>query len=308
MDATPQSNDDTVAQIAALIGGQGDEDGQPAPTVVDDSQEHDPDSGPGEETTADVGTDSPDSLHDLFGLKPPEGVAEDTPADADSDPEPDTAVTVKELAEKVGVEAKDLYDELVIPLGDDETTTLGEWKDRVKSLKSLDEERADITQIRNDYEKSLLQTRTELSALMQLLPEENRAELVKAAQERAGNYETEQQQAVLEAIPAWKDQDQLAKDRAGLVDMGSEYGFSEHEITYTQDSRTLRMLHDFLRLRERINSIETATKRKSAGPNKAGKPVKAVKGSKLAQAIRAAKASPDNRVKEAVVSQLISGQ
>ena len=133
--------------------------------------------------------------------------------------------------------------------------------------------------------------------------------MVGMAQDKTRVYQQEQEQAVLEAIPAWKDQDSMAKDRGGIVNMGSEYGFSEQEITYTQDARTLRMLHDFLRLRERVDAMESATKRKTGQPNAPGRAkTQTKKARKLANAIYAAKQSPDRRKAESVVSHLLRTQ
>jgi hypothetical protein len=220
----------------------------------------------------------------------------------------DDPVTVKALAEKLGIEARDIYEELEIPLGDDKTTTLGEWKDRVKALQDIDGERETVQQLKADYERNLMATRAELNALLQVIPPELRENMLGQARERSTAWETQQRDQVFEAIPDWKEPDKLAADRAAIVTMGSEYGFSEPEITYTQDARTVRMLHDFLRLRERVEAMETAAKRKPGEPNRTPAGKKRTGSRKLAQAIREAKESRDPRNQEAVISQLIRNQ
>lgn len=304
-----QTQAERVSFVQQLLAG---EEGEPE-RDQDDSDSNSGDETPGTDSGDDT-TPEPDDIAALFDTDGVEDDTEGAPGDdlegADGhDPEEGHSITVKDLAGKLGIEAKDLYDELTIPLGDGETTTLGEWKDRVKSLRDLDSERTEVTDKRNELEKTLLQTRSEMNNLLSVIPPEMREQMVGMAQDKTRVYQQEQEQAVLEAIPAWKDQDNMAKDRGGIVNMGSEYGFSEQEITYTQDARTLRMLHDFLRLRERVGAMETAAKRKPGQPNGPGKSkTQTRKSRKLADAIYAAKQSPDRRKAESVVSHLLRNQ
>lgn len=301
-------NDDTVREIAALITAQDEDFDEYKDAAPEAGQSHDQEGRPVEAGADDGGERLSDVFNDLFNSDAPDGVETDSEEAAPAADEEPGPVTVKELAQKLDLDPADLYNELEIPLGDDESITLGEYKDRVKELRNLDGERGQVTELRNEYEKSLLQTRTELSAILQVIPPEMRDQVLEVAKERSSTYTQEQSQAVLESIPAWKDADKLAEDRAGLVNMGAEYGFSEQEITYTQDARTLRMLHDYLRLRERVNNMEAATKRETGKPGRPGKNPRQSGARKLAQAIRGAKHSTDNRVKESVISELIRKQ
>ena len=241
-------------------------------------------------------------VEDLFGIE------SDKAPEVEPEQE-DKPVTVKDLAEKLGVDAKDLYDELQIPLGDDTSITLGQFKDRVKDLRDIDATRQEVTESRDKYERDLMSTRAEINALINVIPPEIRAQVMSAAQDRSKAYEQEQRAAVLEAIPDWNDSDIRAKDRDRIVAMGSEYGFSEPEITYTQDARTLRMLNDFMRLRERVAGMDVAAKRKpgQVGKSPAGRKVNQ-SSRRLAQAVGMAKASRDSRTKSSVISELIKGQ
>lgn len=305
-----------VEAISNLLRGMSDD--QPKREKRDS-----PDRGANQVQERDEAHLGPESAEQLFSPQPVPSVENTPEVEADAatggaqpdggtqdNPDPvEEPFTVKKLAENLGLEAKDVYEELVIPLGDDQSVTLGEWKDRVKSLQDVDAERDQVTELRNEYEKNLMATRTELNAIIEVIPAEMRQTVLDIARERSGAYKASQEEAVLQAIPAWQDQDTLAKDRAGIVEMGSEYGFSEQEITYTQDARTLRMLHDYLRLRERVKQMDIASKRKPGKPNQpAANNAKRLKSRKLESAFSQAKQSTDSRDKTRLISELIRSQ
>lgn len=221
----------------------------------------------------------------------------------------DSAITVKDIAEKLGVDPADLYDGLEIPLGDGERVTLGEWKDRVKALQAVDVERDQVETQRQQYERDVARTRAELNQIVQMIPEQAREQLLARARQNQAQYEKEQWEAVVTAIPKWKESpESFAADRASIVKIGAEYGFSEPEITYTQDARAVRLLHDFLRLRERIEKQNVSAKQTAAQINRSAKGKTRSSSRRLAEAIRGAKESKDLRSKEAVVAELIRSQ
>ena len=293
--------DNVEQQIAQILAeGMGDDNSQPVRKDSHDEQE-----------TADIVDHEPTVEEILAGehdSNEPVEEQEQAPEEDTTEPD-DDGVSLKDIADKLGVEPKDLYDELVIPLGDDKTVTLGEFKDRVKELQDVDQVKQEVSDREADLERESLQMRAELNQLMNMIPEEMREPLIRESTSRHANYLQEQQAAVLEAIPAWKDHDSLAKDRDAIVDLGNSYGFSSQEMTFTQDARVLRMLHDFVRLRERSSNADANSKREAkTRPGKPGKKQSGRGGGKLKQAIQRAKASPDSRVAESVVSQLIRSQ
>jgi hypothetical protein len=300
---------DVIKQVSSLIAGQGDGEmgnrGTGEPTRADAEQDVVPDSAQGDEriqaTEADAsvaGTEQADQAAHSEQL-----------AAGDTGEGEESAVTVKGLAEKLGLEAKDIYEGLEIPLGDDHVVTLGEWKDRVNALADIDGERESVATQRAEYERNVMQTKQELNAIIQLIPAEQRQAILDRARGQVEAYETEQKMQVLHQIPEWKDQDTMAKDRARIVEMGSEYGFSEQEITYTQDARTVKMLNDFMRLRERVKEAEKAAKAKPGEVKKSPAGNKNRRTNRrLSEVIHGAKQSKDVRTKEAAVSELIRSQ
>ena len=114
---------------------------------------------------------------------------------------------------------------------------------------------------------------------------------------------------MLEAVPEWQDTDARAKDRESIVALGRDYGFSEAEIEFTQDARTLKMLRDHARAVNRIAEMESAAKVKRDAPGAPGKQnTNKVTQRKLADRIRKAKASPRIEDKRSVVQHLLNGK
>ena len=246
-----QVKDLLATESEANLDGSEDE-GQP----VGQDQEGDADGGvgpqPGELDEQEH--DEPESVEDV----------------AASDEADDAAVTLKDLAERLNLEAADLYD-VDIPLGKGESTTLGELKDAFKEYGPVQEAREAIDKQRDEYERSIMQTRAELNGILAIIPPELRQAVIENGRQYNSQWETTQREQVLEAIPDWKDPDKLAKDRDAIVSVGAEYGFSEPEMQYTNDARTLRMLRDFTRLKAEVAEMKAAAKTKRNAPTAPGK-------------------------------------
>ena len=130
--------------------------------------------------------------------------------------------------------------------------------------------------------------------------------MVSESKARHSSWEREQKEQVLEAIPDWQDADSRAKDREAIVSLGEQYGFSEPEMTHTQDARTLRMLRDFAHLRRELEEAKAATKKQPGRPNAPGKSQPTISRSrKLAAALGRAKTDPTPQNRAAAVSQLL---
>jgi hypothetical protein len=217
-------------------------------------------------------------------------------------------VTIAGLAEHLGVEPADVY-ELDIPIGDGVTVTLGQLKDEYKQYGPVREATQKIQEDRSNFERSVLATRAELNAIMTQIPEQFRESVINGGRAHQAQWEKEQEKLVLEAIPEWADPVKRATARLQLIEDGAEYGFSEHEITFTQDARTLRMLADFSRFKRELMDAKAAAKRVPGAANAPAKSsTEQSSKRRLAQAIAKAKADPTIQGKAAVISQLIRGQ
>jgi hypothetical protein len=291
-----------IEQVAALLRGDDESDGGEGTDQATDAPE---------ETEDSVRTESRDSQNAIDADTDAVEDTDETGSEGDSEAAgtEEPSITVKDLAEKLGIEAKDLYEDLHIPTGDGESITLGEFKDRVKELQQLDTVKQDFEDREAKHNREVMAQQAELNQLLSMIPDDQRQQLVQAAGQRHHDYVAQQQNKVLEVIPEWKDPDTLARDRDAIIKLGNDYGFSSDEITYTHDSRTLLMVRDMVRLRERLANADPGSKRQDKA--KAGKPGKGQtkrKSGKLAQAIRGAKESSDPRAGQAVVSELLRNQ
>jgi hypothetical protein len=301
---TPESHAERITAITGMINDQNE-------YTADSDGATPKDSGDGEAVPVEAvrGDGSGHGADPVQTGDAPTGVDDDQSGEEKTDtPGDDDAITLSSLANHLGVEQSDVY-ELDIPIADGESVTLGQLKDEYKEYGTAKDYQAKLTGERDTFEKQVLQTRSELNAIMANIPENMRGQLIEAASGHQKQWQDDQEKAVLEAIPDWADSDKRAKDRESLVTDGAEYGFTAAEITYTQDARTLRMLNDFSKMKRELSEMRTAAK---AQPGKASAPGRGTASTqskrKLRAAIGRAKADPTMQGKASVVSQLIRNQ
>ena len=225
--------------------------------------------------------------------------------DAPQHEDDDAAVTLKDLSEKLGLESADMYD-LEVPMGKGEAATLGELKDAYKEYGPVKEAKEQIQAQRAEYERSIMQTRAELNGILAVIPPELRQAALDSGRQYNTQWEKTQREQVLEAIPEWKQADALQKDRDAIVAIGADYGFSEPEMQYTNDARTLRMLRDFSRMKSELEAAKSAAKVKRQAPGAPGKQnTRRLTKRRLENALSSAKSSSDPREKQKAISYLI---
>lgn len=217
----------------------------------------------------------------LSGKKPPEKAPAATEPGGDPKPaeldggtpelEPETDEG-QEQQEKGGI---DYAQE--VPLSNGEKLSIGALKDFYQG--HAQKELALI-----ERENKVMAQFTEMQELGQYmqLPEEQRQRIA----QQQGQYLREQHQAMLEAIPEWKEQTTFERDRGRIFDLGKEYGVDLSRIT---DHRAVKMLNDYARLRASIREAKASIK-----PVKGKEPVAPVRqpsnrGTELQQRIDTAK-------------------
>ena len=297
MDTTPETHQERVTAVTQLINEQHD---------VEPAQADSESGGEAAQDEAGIGEQLPDEQlleqdDDADSLEADsEGAQEEVPG------APDVAA----VAEHLGIEPKDLY-EMQIGLGDGESVSLGEMKDTFKQYGTVRNAEKQLAERESEFERKHLNTRTELNAILNVIPPEMREAAIQEARARNELWSNDQRRQVLEAIPAWKDPDQRDQDREHIYSATAEYGFSRAEVEHTQDARTLRILKDFADMKRELRDARLAAKTKRR-PGKPNAPVKQNAGkvsqTKLQQAIRKAKQDPTMQGKAAVVSQLIRNQ
>jgi hypothetical protein len=301
--AAPAPTQEAVKEIGVLLDHIG--------AVTPDADVHsatDPE-GSADDTAPENGPDER-GPSDLDGSQPEQEASTDLAIDPETDADQisandDEPITVASLAKELGVEAKDIYNELEIPLGEGESVTLGQFKDRVKDLRELDTQRETFSTEKAEQEKGQLRDRALLNTMLELIGPELARPAYQAAQEQLETWQDDQRGQILEAIPEWQDPDALAKDRDSIVGLGQEYGFSEVEMTGVLDARTVRMLRDFAVLQNKVKSADLASKKKPALPGKKGKANRQQRRGALADRLNKAKASNNESIKAGGIGELL---
>lgn len=171
--------------------------------------------------------------------------------ETDEQDEQETAVTAKELAEKLGVNVKDVY-KIKFPYGrNGESLSLGELKDVGIRARDLDSQTTQLESDREAYTNDKMVSRAEMQNIISLLPEIPQ-QLVDQAQAQYRNVVSQERVALMETIPAWTDP---AKEKLARVDILANlktYGFTAVEMDHMLDHRLVKLLDDFTRLKGKL--------------------------------------------------------
>jgi len=171
------------------------------------------------------------------------------------------------LAEKLGVEKSDLY-EVAIPLGDGrEPVTLGQLKDNYQDAERLADERTALDDERSALSVEAMRTRDEISRIASYLPDVP-PELMQAVQEQHREHLTQEYNALLNAVPEWKDKAQHLADREAMISHLQGYGFRPTDLDNVLDHRLLKYVRDNMQRDQRIaKAKESAVLHKTAPKN-----------------------------------------
>ena len=190
--------------------------------------------------------------------------AEMSEAEQDA-PEAAQNLTVKALAEKLGIEPAELYQSLRIDLAEGQSVSLGEFKDRAKDLVEADALLAEASERQLTVENELLAKNQAMVRQMQQLGIQLTPEAQREADEQAKQYRAHQASLALQAMPEWKDEKARGVDIARIERIATEYGFSEAEQGILLDHRLLKLFRDFQRQRETVKAVRKARKKPTGG-------------------------------------------
>ena len=272
--------DNKVAEIAELLNASADiEPAQGADTPDGDQVQKPDDGGEGSQSGA-VDTAEPDptaSVEDETEGEP------QAAAEGDGEPvDPDALVPLSEMLPE-GVEESEFYNGSGKKIGD-EWVSFSQMADSYQAQQELAQREEQAKESVSESQREMLQMRTQLNEIMQVLPPEQLQQFAEQAKGRDERYRREQQQLVLETIPEWQNADTLARDRQAILEVASDFGFSEQEMAFTTDARAIRMLHEFAQLkRERAAALKAAG---TAQPGKPNAPIRDGRKQNQASALR----------------------
>ena len=186
--------------------------------------------------------------------------AESEPALTSSETDEDTQeagqkLTVKDLAEKLGVDADVLYNGLTLDLGDDTSVTLGEFKDRLRDVAQADALVAEVNEQRLAVENELLAKRQAFNRHAEKLGWQPTDEDIAQAEADNKAYRELQETLAVEFMPEWADAGAKAKDLKAIRAIQNEYGFGEVEQKAMLDARLNKLFRDYARLRDEVKGV-----------------------------------------------------
>lgn len=169
---------------------------------------------------------------------PETGTSEETPAE--------TRYDLKTVAERLQVDPATLYENLRIRAADDgEELSLGQLKDSYRSASELEKARGVLLEETTTSRKEVAQAQQELAILVQHLNRDLKPELLQEVSRLAENQRTSQSEALLKALPEWKDPIRKAADWADIVKVAQQAGYTEADMRLAQagyaDHRMIRL-------------------------------------------------------------------
>lgn len=186
--------------------------------------------------------------------------------------------TVNDLAERLGVTVKDLYD-VKFNLGnqaggDGESRTLGELKDLASEYGQFEVDRMQFEESKTKRENEFIKAQSEMSELLSMLPKNAiKPELLQAVADKRAAILSREKGLTLKAIPEWSDEDTETADRTAMQQHLSDYGYSKSYLDSVTDHKTLKYIRDNMQRQKRIERALAQVKQVSKpGHRPSGKP------------------------------------
>ena len=186
----------------------------------------------------------------LLGIPPEEpetelegdDASEATLAEANNEPEslgsdeseseaPVTDMSVKQLAEKLEMTPKQLYQALKVDLGDNkDPMTLSELKNMGKDLRTANDKLEQVRKDQENYERQRLQDNRTYQLMQQKVGRQPSEAEVKEAEQLHQQWQAEQAESLLRVKPELADADTRAKVEEQTLNYLGKFGFTRVEM------------------------------------------------------------------------------
>lgn len=176
--------------------------------------------------------------------------------------------SLNDLAERLGIEASELY-EIAVPAGSgQEAMTLGQLKDRYQTWGTLEADRLAFTESQVQHQAQIEQGKQELRELMSMIPRDKlNTEVLQRVAARVAERNRALDAQVVEAIPEWKDAEKRTAEMGELSKMLASYGLQPAEVKAIRDPRMLRFIRDAHRRAEQVRKALEAVKPAARKPS-----------------------------------------
>jgi hypothetical protein len=173
-------------------------------------------------------------------------------------------VTVRDLADTLGVKAAELWEGLEVPVGKDAEgkpiyANLAQVRDSFTEAQTMKAERQAWDEEKTATELRHMQLRGELDQVLELVGPLVTPEVQRVLQNQTARALERERRLLLEAIPAWKDPARFASDRDMIADFFRDtYGVPRVRIESLSDHVTIRIAYDMARFAQQRKALEEA--------------------------------------------------
>ena len=206
-----------------------------------------------------INTQQPDmpvseELEAVMSLLAGEPEKAETPApEKDETPEEVTAEPEKEEVAAEDAPEKDAIDYgMQVPITGGEPVTLGELKDLYQNQQAA---KLELIERENTMFRAVEQSSELLNYVAQLPPQ-----VVQAAQTNIANEHRKQAGILSEILPEVRTDAGVKAVRDALLELGAEYNLKPHDIDQIKNAVTIKMMHDFSRLKAGIKAAKDNVK------------------------------------------------
>ena len=295
---TPESKDNMLSKITGMMLDEAGHTANKAAAFVEKPVE----AAPVAETDVErpeAGAEAGDA--EATPDTPTDGAAE-TPEVVEVEITPE--LTLTELAKKLGVKSRDLFDTPMMLSDHGDPVTLGTIKDKLQDAERIRGRETEIEEAGLDQENALMRARQELRAIVAVLPEIT-PELAQQAQVHLDNQQKVERVSLLDAVPAWRDATVKAADSERIVEHLKPYGFKAVDLAAVYDHRLLKYVRDNMLREQKFKAARDSLK--PNGKNRASnKPTGKRPKVAVTPDVEKAAQSSDDRTKVSAIANLIS--
>ena len=182
-------------------------------------------------------------------------------SDVDAPAEIPESYTAKQLAERLEIKPSELYKNLQIDVGNDQTLSLGEIKDRAKELVQSEALRAEALSARESGELELLQKSQALVTAQQQAGIEVSPEMMEYHAEQVRQYAATQDRIFAQLQPGLGDEVARTEANNDIAKVWADLGFSKPESGVIADARLRVLALRYSRLKADIDGVAGTRKR-----------------------------------------------
>ncbi len=186
-------------------------------------------------------------------------------------------LSVGQVAEKLGVDARKLYEDLRIPLREGRgSISLSELKQGYNDTAILDDQRETFQTERETWRNEVMVARQEMSTTVDILSQalvtefgeavagQKLEQLYTHARGQTAAYKEREGQALLARYPDWKDDKVRATARGQMLEHLAPFGFAAVDLDNVLDHRLVAYVHANMERDRRITAARAKLERPAA--------------------------------------------